>query len=37
MDVAGIGKKTAGNIKKVIDSKYLYFKKDKNKKLIWFL
>ena len=34
MDVAGIGKKTAGNIKKVIDSKYLYFKKDKNKKLI---
>ena len=34
MDVAGIGKKTAANVKKVIDSKYLYFKKDKNEKLI---
>lgn len=35
MDVEGIGKKTAENIRKVIDSEYLYFKKEiKDKKLI---
>ena len=35
MEVDGIGKKTAKNIREVIDTKYLYFKKDdKNEKLI---
>ncbi len=34
-EVEGIGKKTAENIRKVIDSKYLYFKKEiKEKKLL---
>ena len=34
-EVEGIGKKTAESIKKVVDSKYLYFKKDiKEKKLL---
>ena len=34
-EVEGIGNKTAENIKKVIDSKYLYFKKEiKEKKLL---
>ncbi|MDO5859429.1 DEAD/DEAH box helicase [Methanobrevibacter sp.] len=33
-EVEGIGKKTAENIKKVIDSKYLYFKKIKEKRLL---
>ena len=35
MEVEGIGKITAQNIRKVIDSKYLYFKKEiKEKKLL---
>ncbi|WP_295113590.1 DEAD/DEAH box helicase [uncultured Methanobrevibacter sp.] len=34
-EVEGIGKKTAENIRKVVDSKYLYFKKEiKEKKLL---
>ncbi len=33
-EVDGIGKITAINIRKVIDSKYLYFKKNMNKKLL---
>ena len=33
--VEGIGKKTAENIRKVVDSKYLYFQKEiKEKKLL---
>ncbi|AMK16341.1 DEAD/DEAH box helicase [Methanobrevibacter olleyae] len=31
-EVNGIGKKTAKNIREVIEGKYLYFKKDKNQK-----
>ncbi|MDR2967368.1 MAG: DEAD/DEAH box helicase [Methanobacteriaceae archaeon] len=34
-EIDGIGKKTSGNIRKVLDSKYLHFKKDKkDKKLV---
>ncbi|MCL2687133.1 MAG: DEAD/DEAH box helicase [Methanobrevibacter sp.] len=34
-EISGVGPKTAENIRKVLDSKYLYFKKDnKDKKLI---
>ena len=34
-EVEGIGKKTAKEIRKVLDSKYLYFKKEiKEKKLL---
>ena len=31
-EVEGIGKKTAKNIREVVEGKYLYFKKDKNQK-----
>lgn len=35
-EVEGIGKKTAANIRKVVDSKYLYFQNEiKEKKLLW--